>query len=110
MKKVFNFILLMLVLQVVNAQKIEKYFDFQWKETSSENAMFYGVWEKVDSLWHRKDYYMHQKSLQMEGFFKDEACKVPLIKAITTPATAPPATKPVANKLPLPSSSSSGVL
>ena len=76
MRKVVNFILLILVLQFANAQKIEKYFDFQWRETSSEYAMFYGVWEKVDSLWHRKDYYIHQKSLQMEGFFKDEACKV----------------------------------
>lgn len=62
--------------QLVNAQKIEKYFDNNWRECAFENAMFYGVWEKKDSVWERKDYYIHQRTLQMHGFYKDEACKI----------------------------------
>ncbi|MBS1917090.1 MAG: hypothetical protein JST87_12505 [Bacteroidetes bacterium] len=57
-------------------QKIEKYYDYQWKETSASSASFYAIIEKTDSGWHRTDFYIDGGSLQMEGFYKDSACKI----------------------------------
>jgi TonB family protein len=61
----------------VYSQKIERYFDYRWHDTTAANARFYSLLEKTDSGWHRKDYYLHSLALQMEGLYKDSACKVP---------------------------------
>ena len=58
------------------SQKIERYFDYRWHDTTATNARFYSLMEKTDSGWHRKDYYLHSLSLQMEGLYKDSACKI----------------------------------
>ena len=59
------------------AQKIEKYYNYRGKDTTPANARFYGVIEKTDSGWHRRDYFIHEKLLQMKGTFEDSACKKP---------------------------------
>ena len=59
------------------SQKIERYYDFQWHDTSAANARFYGVLEHTDSGWTRKDYFLHSLFLQMDGLYQDSACKVP---------------------------------
>jgi TonB family protein len=59
------------------AQKIEKYYDYRWKETTPENARFYGVIKNTDSGWHRIDYFLLERSLQMKGTYEDSACKKP---------------------------------
>jgi antitoxin component YwqK of YwqJK toxin-antitoxin module len=58
------------------AQKIEKYYDYRWKETTPENARFLGIIEKTDSGWHRRDYFIQERKLQMDGIFEDSICKV----------------------------------
>jgi antitoxin component YwqK of YwqJK toxin-antitoxin module len=58
-----------------NAQKIERYYTYQWKDTDVAHARFYSVTEPTDSGWHRLDYYVHGPSLQMEGWYEDSACK-----------------------------------
>ncbi|THU40790.1 hypothetical protein FAM09_01370 [Niastella caeni] len=58
------------------AQKIEKYYDFQWKETKPATARFYGTIEKTDSGWHNRDYFIQEQMLQMDGTFEDSACKI----------------------------------
>ncbi len=58
------------------AQKIEKYFDYQWKETEPNSARFYAIIVKTDSGWHRQDYFIHEQKLQMDGIYEDDECKV----------------------------------
>lgn len=43
------------------AQKIEKFYVYQWKDTTPANARFYGIIEKTDSGWHRRDYFILEK-------------------------------------------------
>jgi antitoxin component YwqK of YwqJK toxin-antitoxin module len=57
------------------AQKIETFYDYRWKETKPETARFFAVVEKTDSGWHRRDYFIQERKLQMEGTFEDSACK-----------------------------------
>jgi hypothetical protein len=58
-------------------QKTEKYFDYQWHQTDALHARFYSLIEHTDSGWHRRDYFMHSLTLQMEGHYEDSACTVP---------------------------------
>ena len=60
----------------VFAQKTEKFYDYQWKATDGPHARFYSIVEHTDSGYHRLDYYVHNMSLQMEGWFEDSACKI----------------------------------
>jgi antitoxin component YwqK of YwqJK toxin-antitoxin module len=75
-KKLFALLLLLQSFYLLKGQKIEKYFDNNWKECSFENAMFFAMLEKKDSVWERKDYFVHQRTLQEHGFYKDEDCKI----------------------------------
>lgn len=58
------------------AQKKELYFDFRWKPCEPSVARYYAVVEKKDSLWHRLDYFINEKTVQMEGSFRDADCTV----------------------------------
>jgi antitoxin component YwqK of YwqJK toxin-antitoxin module len=69
--------LLLLVSANSNAQKIEKFFDYKWKECMQNSARFYCVITKTDSGYHRNDYFIHEKRLQMSGFYEDVDCKIP---------------------------------
>src|SRR5258708_4032218 len=70
-------LLFLLAFPSVHSQKIERYFDYRWHDTTSTNARFYSLMEKTDSGWHRQDYFLHSLTLQMEGLYQDSACKVP---------------------------------
>ena len=56
--------------------KIEKYYDYNWKECKRDTAMYYSIAILKDSLWQCKDYYINEQSLQMQGFYKDTALTV----------------------------------
>ena len=57
--------------------KIEKYYDAKWKECKPEdNPIFYSLVERKDSLWHRMDYFIQQRTLQMDGYYKDSLEKI----------------------------------
>lgn len=60
----------------VFAQKTEKFYDYQWKATDGPHARFYSIVERTDSGYHRLNYYVHDMSLQMDGWFEDSACKI----------------------------------
>ena len=73
-------LLILLFLSAVRAsygQKIERYYTFNWHDTTAVNARFYSLTEKTNSAWHRRDYFLHSLYLQMDGFYEDSACKVP---------------------------------
>ena len=75
--KLTPLILLLLTTVSAFAQKIQKFYDYQWKETDAAHARFYSVIESTDSGWHRLDFFLHEpSSLQMEGWFEDTASKV----------------------------------
>jgi len=59
------------------SQKIEKYYTYNWKETVPTDARFYGLVMKTDSGWHRSDYFLATKKLQMRGLYDDSSCKTP---------------------------------
>jgi antitoxin component YwqK of YwqJK toxin-antitoxin module len=75
MKKCFAFLLLIFSISG-NAQKIEKVYDVNWKETTQANIRYYSVIVKKDSLWQRQNVYIPEKTVQMQGTFKDSSCKI----------------------------------
>lgn len=74
--KTIPFILLIIIGQPISAQNIEQYYDYAWKRTAPGTARYYALIEKKDSLWFRKDYFIHEKKLQMAGSFTDTSFKV----------------------------------
>lgn len=38
---------------------------------------YYAVIEYKVNLWSRHDYFIHAKTLQMQGGYRDSACKIP---------------------------------
>jgi len=68
----------LVLLSVFNAQaqKKEEGFDFFFKPTENA-ARYYVITEKKDTLWHRKAYYLPERGIAMEGFYKDKDCKIP---------------------------------
>jgi TonB family protein len=65
-----------LAVPTARCQRTEKYFDYQWHQTDAVHARFYSLTEQTDSGWHRRDYFIHSLTLQMEGLYEDSACKV----------------------------------
>lgn len=75
MKPFISFVLLLIV-NSISAQKIEKYYDYKWRETDASKARFYGVAIKTDSGWRRNDYFIYEKKLQMAGLYEDDSCTI----------------------------------
>ena len=67
---------LMLLSLSAHSQKIEKFYNYRWDPVEPNEARFYSLITKTDSGWRRLDYYIHERSLQMEGLFEDSACKI----------------------------------
>jgi antitoxin component YwqK of YwqJK toxin-antitoxin module len=75
MKNCFTIIFLSLSI-LGNAQRIEKVYDANWKETTQANIRYYSVIVKKDSLWQRQNVYIPERTLQMQGSYKDSSCKI----------------------------------
>lgn len=73
--KVWLLFLFIAVSTYASAQKIEEYYDYNWKRCEAEQARYYTLIEKTDSGWHRRDYFIHEGSLQMDGYYADKECK-----------------------------------
>jgi antitoxin component YwqK of YwqJK toxin-antitoxin module len=69
-------LLLLLGLTQANAQKIEKFFDYKWKECEPSVARFYSLTNKTDSGYLQKNYYIRERKLQMYGNYEDSLFKV----------------------------------
>ena len=59
-----------------HAQHYERYYDYRWQPCDAIAARFYTELDKKDSLWERKDYFIHERSLQMKGSYTDTSCKI----------------------------------
>lgn len=69
-------LLCFLAMPACYCQKIEKYFDYKGHDTTAVNARFYSLIEHTDSGWRRRDYYLHNLSLEKEGLYTDSACQI----------------------------------
>jgi hypothetical protein len=58
---------------ISSAQKIEKFFDYKWKECKPNAASFYEVIMKTDSGWHCQDFFISGQHLQMDGTYEDSS-------------------------------------
>lgn len=57
-------------------QKIEQYYDYNWKLCAPEKARYYTLIQKRDSLWYRTDYYLRERFAQMQGSYRDGETKI----------------------------------
>ena len=60
---------------LVVAQKREESLDYRLKPVRGA-AYYYAVTEKKDSGWHRQVWYMAERTMAMEGWYKDSDCLV----------------------------------
>lgn len=58
-------------------QVTTRYYDYRWEESTNTNARFYSEVYATDSGYVRKDYFMQERSMQMQGKYEDVDCKVP---------------------------------
>jgi hypothetical protein len=52
------------------------YFDKDWKSSHKDSAHFYGKVYKNKDLWYRKDFWVKNNILQMEGSYLDKGCTI----------------------------------
>lgn len=76
MTRILLTLLLFIQAITLSAQKIEEGFDYAFKPTNNV-ARYYVITEQKDSLWHRKAYYLPERGMAMEGWYKDKNCKKP---------------------------------
>jgi antitoxin component YwqK of YwqJK toxin-antitoxin module len=57
----------------LHAQKEEQGFDHSFKPTGNA-PRYYVITERENGLWHRQAYYIPERSMAMEGWYKDKAC------------------------------------
>jgi antitoxin component YwqK of YwqJK toxin-antitoxin module len=68
-----------LLINFCHAQKMEQYYDYNWNLLNSEDigiARYYTLIVKEDSMWHRQDYYIRERHLQMDGWYADSNCNI----------------------------------
>jgi hypothetical protein len=68
-------IALLLLSFSVYAQKDEQGFDYAFKPTDYA-PRYYVITEKQNGLWHRQAYYIPERSMAMEGWYKDKDCTI----------------------------------
>jgi hypothetical protein len=73
--KIIFIALLMYFSIQTHAQKIEKLLDYNLKETAT-GVRYYMLMKKQDSLWHREVYYIPERSIYMEGYYRDSSAKI----------------------------------
>ncbi len=73
--KIFLPFTLLIISITSDAQKIEKYYNYQWKECPPAEARFASLITKTDSGWLRLDYFLGTKKLQMSGLYEDSATR-----------------------------------
>ena len=76
LNKQFFIVLFVFLFSQMNAQKIEKYFDYKWRECKPNIARFHSYVIKTDSGYCRKDYYIRERKLQMLGNYKDSLLQI----------------------------------
>jgi TonB family protein len=66
----------LLVFSKLQAQTVEKYYDYNWKPCDPSVARFYSVVKKTDSGYVQHDYFIRERAIQMIGKYSDKDSKV----------------------------------
>ena len=74
--KLLIFSIVIVFYMQANAQHYERYYDYRWQRCDATAARFFTTLDRKDSLWERKDYFIHERSLQMKGSYTDTSCKI----------------------------------
>lgn len=64
---------LLLFEQKLTAQQVVTYRNQYWMPCKETDALYVSINEPEKGLWHRKDYFIQNRKIQMDGFFKDSA-------------------------------------
>ena len=75
MRRILPGLFLFLQSLTLSAQKLEQGFDYFFKSTQYA-PRYYVVTEKKNGLWHREAYYLPERGMAMEGWYKDQDCKI----------------------------------
>lgn len=59
-----------------NAQRTEKFYDYLWRPSTIDKAVYFSVREPAGDVFHQTDYYIRESKLQMDGYYKDTAGKI----------------------------------
>lgn len=59
----------------LSAQKVEQGFDYAFRPTNY-TPRYYVVTEKKDTLWHRQAWFVPERGMAMDGWYKDKDCKI----------------------------------
>jgi len=59
-----------------SSQSREEMFDHAFKPANTSNGYYYAVTEKRDSIWKRQAWNIFTKKMYMEGWYKDDSCKI----------------------------------
>ncbi len=60
----------------LTAQQPGQYYNYQWQPVAVDKALFYSTTDYLGELYYRRNYYIREDKMQMDGFYKDEDCKV----------------------------------
>ena len=74
--KIFITVLLSVCSTLLIGQDIEKFYTYNWQECEPNEARFYCTIRNTDSGYVRRDYFIHEKSLQMRGKYIDKESRV----------------------------------
>ncbi len=58
------------------AQHIEKFYDYLWRPSTIDKAVYFSVIDPEGAVYHQTDYYIREKGIQMEGYYKDTSGKI----------------------------------
>lgn len=77
MRLKFSIIYLLLFYScAINAQQVVSYLNADWKPCSEKEAIYMSINEPSNGLWHKKDYFLQTRKLQMDGYYKDSASTI----------------------------------
>ncbi len=72
----FLLILLFSIFSLNCFSQAETYLNADFKPTTADKARYLAITENKNNKWHRYVYNMYQKSLEMQGWYNDEACTI----------------------------------
>ncbi|OYU56567.1 MAG: hypothetical protein CFE25_04870 [Chitinophagaceae bacterium BSSC1] len=75
-KYLFSFLLFQFLSNVLFAQQVVTFRNQNWQICNEKEALYVSVNEPENGLWHRKDYFLLSKKLQMDGYYKDSASTI----------------------------------
>ncbi len=75
MKQCLVILIFFISANVLIAQQTQQYYNYLWQKTIVDKALYYATIDNVGEVYYRRNFYLRDDRLQMDGFFKDQECK-----------------------------------